>query len=319
MQGLTPFLLHRLGLLVPTLFGISLLVFALMRFLPGDVVQVMIGAEAQFGPEQRATLYRLVGLDAPLHVQYVRWLGDLARGDLGVSLRTAEPVARVIAHRLPVTLELGLLAALLSWCVAVPLGVVAAVRRQGILDVVAHVVGLVGLSVPNFWLATMLLLVSSLHLRWQPAGEWQSPLVHPVANAEQMLLPVLSLSAALVAVVMRMTRSSMLEVLGQDYVRTARAKGLAERRVLTRHAFKNAAIPVVTVMGVQVGYLFGGAVVIELIFGLPGIGWMILNGIHQRDYPLVQGGVLFVAVAFILVNLVVDVLYAWLDPRIRYE
>jgi peptide/nickel transport system permease protein len=306
-------------LLVPTLFGISLLVFALMRFLPGDVVQVMIGAEAQLGPEQRATLYRLVGLDAPLHVQYVRWLGDLARGDLGVSLRTAEPVAAVIAQRLPVTLELGLLAALVSWCVAVPLGVVAAVRRHGILDVVAHVVGLVGLSVPNFWLATMLLLITSLHLRWQPAGEWLSPLVYPMANAEQMLLPVLSLSAALVAVVMRMTRSSMLEVLGQDYVRTARAKGLAEPRILARHAFKNAAIPVVTVMGVQVGYLFGGAVVVELIFGLPGIGWMILNGIQQRDYPLVQGGVLFVAVTFILVNLAVDVLYAWLDPRIRYE
>jgi peptide/nickel transport system permease protein len=316
---MTRYLLHRLALLVPTLFGISLLVFGLMRLLPGDVVQVMIGAEAQLGPEQRVTLYRLVGLDAPLHVQYLRWLGDLARGDLGVSLRTAEPVAAVIAQRLPVTLELGLLAALVSWCVAVPLGVVAAVRRQGLLDVAAHVVGLVGLSVPNFWLATMLLLVTSLHLRWQPSGEWQSPLVHPLANAEQMLLPVLSLSAALVAVVMRMTRSAMLEVLGQDYVRTARAKGLAELPVLARHAFKNAAIPVVTVMGVQAGYLLGGAVVVELIFGLPGIGWMILNGIQQRDYPLVQGGVLLVAVAFILVNLAVDLLYAWLDPRIRYE
>jgi peptide/nickel transport system permease protein len=313
------YVLHRLVLVLPTLLGISVLVFGLMRLLPGDVVQVMLGAEAQLAPEQRQTLYRLFGLDAPLHVQYLRWLGDLARGDLGVSLRTAEPVTAIIGRRLPITLELGLLAAALSWLVAVPLGALSAVRRNGILDGLAHVVGLVGLSVPNFWLATMLLLMTSLYLRWQPAGEWASPFQDPLANGAQVLLPVLSLSAALIAVVMRMTRSSMLEVLGQDYVRTARAKGLGEARVLARHAFKNAAIPVITVMGVQVGYLLGGAVVVELIFGLPGIGWMILNGIYQRDYPLVQGGVLFVAVAFVLVNLVVDVVYAWLDPRIRYD
>ncbi len=313
------YVLRRLALLAPTLLGISVLVFGLMRCLPGDVVQVMLGTEAQLSPEQRAALYRLLGLDAPLPVQYLRWLADLARGDLGVSLRTAEPVLAVVAQRLPVTLELGLLAAVVSWCVAVPLGALAAVRRRGPLDALAHVVGLVGLSVPNFWLATMLLLVTSLYLRWQPVGEWQIPLAAPVLNAEQMLLPVLSLSAALVAVVMRMTRSSMLEVLGQDYIRTARAKGVAERGVLARHALKNAAIPVVTVMGVQVGYLLGGAVVVELIFGLPGIGWMILNGIYQRDYPVVQGGVLLVAVGFVGVNLLVDVLYAWLDPRIRYE
>ena len=316
---MTKYVVRRLALLAPTLLGISLLVFGLMRLLPGDVVQVMLGTEAQLGPEQRQTLYRLFGLDAPLHVQYLRWLGDLFRGDLGVSLRTAEPVTTVIARRLPVTIELGLLAAALSWAVAVPLGTLAAVRRNGALDVGAHLAGLVGLSVPNFWLATMLLLVTSLYLRWQPSGEWLSPWQAPLANVQQMLLPVLSLSGALVAVVMRMTRSSMLEVLGQDYIRTARAKGLAEPRVLARHAFKNAAIPVVTVMGVQVGYLLGGAVVVELIFGLPGIGWMILNGIYQRDYPVVQGGVLFVAVAFVLVNLLVDLLYAGLDPRIRYE
>ena len=319
MKGLTPFLLRRLALLLPTLLGISVLVFLLMRLLPGDVVQVMLGTEAQLAPEQRQTLYRLLGLDAPLHVQYVRWLADVARGDLGVSLRTAEPVASVIARRLPITLELSVLAAGLSWLVAVPLGALSAVRRNGALDALAHLVGLVGLSVPNFWLATMLLLVTSLYLRWQPAGEWTGFFERPLVNLQQMCLPVLSLSAALVAVVMRMTRSSMLEVLGQDYVRTARAKGVPEGGVLARHAFKNAAIPVVTVMGVQVGYLLGGAVVVELIFGLPGIGWMVLNAIYQRDYPLVQGGVLFLAVAFVLVNLAVDMAYAWLDPRIRYD
>jgi peptide/nickel transport system permease protein len=317
---LSRYLLRRLGLLIPTLLGISVLVFVLMRLIPGDVVQVMLGTEAQLAPEQRRTLYRLFGLDAPLHVQYVRWLGDLLRGDLGVSLRTAEPVTAVIAGRLPVTLELAVLAALLSWVLAVPLGVAAAIRRDGVLDGLAHVVGLVGLSIPNFWLATMLLLVTSLYLRWQPPGvEWMSPLRDPLINAQQMLLPVLSLSGTLMAVVMRMTRSAMLEVLGQDYIRTARAKGVGEALVMARHAAKNAAIPVITVMGIQVGYLLGGAVVIELIFGLPGIGWMILNGIYQRDYPLVQGGVLFVAVVFVLVNLLVDLTYAYLDPRIRYD
>jgi peptide/nickel transport system permease protein len=314
------YVFRRLGLLVPTLLGISVLVFVLMHLIPGDVVQVMLGTETQLGPEQRQTLYRLLGLDAPLHVQYLRWLRDLLRGDLGVSLRTAEPVTAVVAGRLPVTLELAMLAAILSWVLAVPLGVLAAIRRHGALDAVAHVVGLLGLSVPNFWLATMLLLVTSLYLRWQPAGvEWTSPFRDPLTNAQQMLLPVLSLSGALVAVVMRMTRSAMLEVLGQDYIRTARAKGVAEMHVLARHASKNAAIPVITVMGVQVGYLLGGAVVVELIFGLPGIGWMILNGIYQRDYPLVQGGVLFIALVFVLVNLVVDLTYAYLDPRIRYD
>jgi peptide/nickel transport system permease protein len=290
-----------------------------MRFLPGDVVQVMLGTEAQLGPEQRETLYRLLGLDAPVHVQYLRWLGAALTGDLGVSLRTAEPVARLIGQRLPVTLELACLATALAWLVAVPLGTLAALRRNRGWDGLAHLVGLVGLSVPNFWLATMLLLVTSLYLRWQPLGEWASPFVRPLVNLEQMLLPVLSLAAALVAVVMRMTRSSMLEVLGQDYIRTARAKGVDETRVVTRHAFTNAAIPVVTVMGLQVGYLLGGAVVVESIFGLPGLGWVILQGIYQRDYPVVQGAVLFVAVVFVLVNLAVDLGYAWLDPRIRYE
>jgi peptide/nickel transport system permease protein len=290
-----------------------------MRFLPGDVVQVMLGTEAQLGPEQRETLYRLLGLDAPVHVQYLRWLGAALTGDLGVSLRTAEPVARLIGQRLPVTLELACLATALAWLVAVPLGTLAALRRNRGWDGLAHLVGLVGLSLPNFWLATMLLLVTSLYLRWQPLGEWASPFVRPLVNLEQMLLPVLSLAAALVAVVMRMTRSSMLEVLGQDYIRTARAKGVDETRVVTRHAFTNAAIPVVTLMGLQVGYLLGGAVVVESIFGLPGLGWVILQGIYQRDYPVVQGAVLFVAVVFVLVNLAVDLGYAWLDPRIRYE
>jgi peptide/nickel transport system permease protein len=307
-----------LALLVPTLLGISLLVFGLMRFLPGDVVDQMIGTEISLGPEQRATLYRLVGLDVPAHVQYLRWLGDLLRGDLGVSLRTSEPVTKLIMQRVGITAELALLSVTLSALVAIPLGILAAIRRNGPLDFLAQVVGMLGLSFPNFWLATMLLLITSVIFRWQPQLVWVSPFENPVANLQQMAMPVLALSVALMAVVMRMTRSAMLEVLGQDHVRTARAKGLHERSVLAQHGLKNAAIPIVTIVGLQVGHLLSSTVVIEQIFGLPGIGWMILNGIFQRDYPTVQGGVLFVAFAFVLVNLLVDTLYAYLDPRIRY-
>jgi peptide/nickel transport system permease protein len=310
--------LRRVALAVPTLLGISVLVFALMRFLPGDVIDGLMGSEAQLGPEQRATLRRLLGLDAPLYVQYFRWLGSLLRADLGVSLRTAEPVSRLITQRIGITAELTVLSVFLSTVIAVPLGVVAALKRKGPLAFVAHLVGLLGLSFPNFWLATMLLLFTSVALQWRPSLIFVSPFQDPLANLYQMLLPVLSLSLALMAVVMRMTRSAMLEVLGQDYVRTARAKGLSEPRIIERHALKNAAIPVVTIIGLQIGHLLGGAVVVEQIFGLPGIGWMILNGIYQRDYPVVQGGVLFVATIFVVLNLLVDLVYAYVDPRIRY-
>ncbi|MBI3941613.1 MAG: ABC transporter permease, partial [Chloroflexi bacterium] len=265
------------------------------------------------------TLYRMFGLDAPIYVQYLRWVGALLQGDMGISLRTSEPVTSIIAGRLPITFELSLFSALLSWIIAIPLGMLSAVRRNSLMDLLTHVLGLIGLSLPNFWLAAMFLLITSVILRWQPPAEWASFFQDPRTNLQQVLLPVLSLSAALIAVVMRMVRSSLLEVLGQDYIRTARAKGLGSAAVLFGHALKNAAIPVITVMGVQVGYLLGGAVVIEQIFGMPGIGWTILNGIYQRDYPLVQGAVLFIAVMFVLINLLVDVLYAYLDPRIRYR
>ena len=290
-----------------------------MRLLPGDVVRVLVGPELNISAAQRATLERMLGLDAPLHLQYFRWLGAVLQGDFGLSLRSSQPVLAIIKQRFPITLELSLLSLLVSWLIAVPLGIWAAVRRRGMAEFTSQVVGLVGLSVPNFWLATMLLLATSLWLRWQPSPLWVSIFKDPVTNLQMMIMPVIALSAALVAAIMRMVRSSMLEVLGQDYIRTAQAKGLGGRVILVRHALKNAFIPVVTVMGVQLGLLLGGAVVIEQIFGLPGIGWMILNGIYQRDYTLVQGGVLFIAVVFVLINLLVDVLYAYVDPRIRYD
>lgn len=316
---MSKYILRRLVQLLPTLLGISILVFGLMRLLPGDVVRVLVGPELNISAEQRATLERMLGLDAPLHIQYFRWLGAVLQGDFGLSLRSSQPVLAIIKQRFPITLELSLLSLLVSWVVAVPLGIWAAVRRRGLAEFTSQVVGLVGLSVPNFWLATMLLLGTSLWLRWQPSPLWVSIFKDPVTNLQMMIMPVVALSAALVAAIMRMVRSSMLEVLGQDYIRTAQAKGLGGRVILVRHALKNAFIPVVTVMGVQLGLLLGGAVVIEQIFGLPGIGWMILNGIYQRDYTLVQGGVLFIAVVFVLINLLVDVLYAYVDPRIRYD
>jgi peptide/nickel transport system permease protein len=312
------YLVARLALVIPVLVGVSVLIFALLRFLPGDIVDIIIGSEGSATPEVRETIRRLFGLDQPGYVQYLRWLGNLLRGDLGSSLRSSEPVAKLLFQRLPITMELAGLSVLLSVLVAVPLGVLAAVRQNSGWDFLSRIVGLLGLSFPNFWLATMLILIASLGFGWLPSPIFVSPLQNPADNLQQMLLPATSLSLALMAVVMRMTRSAMLEVLGQEYIKTARAKGLADRLVLARHALKNAMIPVITVVGIQMGQLLGGAVVIEQIFGLPGMGWTLLNGIYQRDYPMVQGAIVYLAGIFVLLNLLVDLAYAYLDPRIRY-
>ncbi len=312
------YVLNRLAWCVPVLLGSSVLIFVMVRLIPGDIVDVIMGTEGSATPEVRATIRRMFGLDQPIYVQYFAWLGSVLRGDLGSSLRTSEPVAGILISRLPVTIELAVLSVLLSILLAVPLGVLAAVKRGGPVELLARLVGLLGLSLPNFWLATMMILVASLWFNWLPSLIYISPLANPVENMKQMAMPALSLALALMAIVLRMTRSAMLEVLGQDYVRTARAKGLSDRLVLIRHALKNAMIPVITVIGVQMGTLFGGAVVIEQIFGLPGMGWTFVNGIYQRDYPTVQGAVLMLAVTFVVVNLLVDLTYAYLDPRIRY-
>jgi peptide/nickel transport system permease protein len=295
------------------------LVFSMVRLIPGDIVDLLIGSELYVGAEYRAELRAKYGLDQPIYVQYVRWIAQVLQGDLGSSLRNNEPVFRTLLLRFPLTLELALLSVLLSAVIAIPLGVISAVRRNSAIDFGVRLVAMFGLSVPNFWLAAMLLLVSSVVFRWQPdlrlVPFWEDPLT----NLSQLLMPVVALSLALMAIVMRMTRSSMLEVLRQDYMQTARAKGLMPRVILVRHALKNAFIPVLTVLGIQVGALLGGTVVIEQIFGLPGLGRLLLEGLSARDYPVIQGTVLFIAVAFVLVNLLVDLLYAYLDPRIRYS
>jgi peptide/nickel transport system permease protein len=315
---MSSYVIRRLLLLIPTLIGISLLVFGLMRFLPGDVVDGMLGAEDSFTPDQRETMQRLLGLDRPVHEQYLDWMGSILQFDFGASLRSAQPIGPLMLDRLEVTAQLALFAIVFSSIIAIPLGIVAAVRRNGIIAWLAQVIGLLGLSLPSFWLALLLLLIASRQFQWYPAIIWVSPWEDLRANLEQMLLPVLAMSGSLIAVIMRMTRSAMLEVLNQDYIRTARAKGLKERLVIARHAFRNALIPVITIVGLQLGHLLGGSVVVEQIFGLPGIGSMILTGINQRDYPVVQGGVLVIAIMFVLINIVVDLLYAVTDPRIRY-
>jgi peptide/nickel transport system permease protein len=312
------YFLSRLFWCIPVMLGASVLIFVLLRFLPGDIVDIILGTEGAASPEVQATIRRLFGLDQPIYMQYLVWLGAVVRGDLGSSLRTSEPVTGLLLSRLPVTIELAVLSVGLSVLMAIPLGVLSAVKRGGPVELLARLVGLIGLSLPNFWLATMLILIASLWFGWLPSLIYVNPLSNPLENLKQMILPAVSLALALMAIVLRMTRSSMLEVLSHDYVKTARAKGLGERVVLMRHALKNAMIPVITVVGIQMGTLFGSTVVIEQIFGLPGMGWTFVNGIYQRDYPVVQGAVLMLAFTFVLVNLLVDMTYAYLDPRIRY-
>lgn len=319
MAGLIPFLARRLLLALLALFGVVVLVFVLVRLIPGDVVTNLVGLDARPTPEQLANLRRLFGLDQPIHVQFGIWFGALVTGDLGQSLRTGRPIADDLLLRLPVTLELAVLALAVALLIAIPLGVIAATKRGQFADYVASLFALIGLAAPNFWLAILFILFFSLQLRLLPSGGYVLLSENPLENLRHMVLPSVALGLSLAAATTRITRSSLLEVLSLDYVRTARAKGLSERIVIYRHALKNALIPVATVIGLQVGTLLGGAIIIEEIFGLPGIGRFALEGINLRDYPVVQGAVLVVAGAFVLVNVLVDVLYALIDPRVRYD
>ena len=299
--------------------GVSIVVFLMLRLIPGDVVDVILGTEGAASPERLAQLRRTFGLDRPYYVQYLDWAGSIVTGDLGRSIRTSRPILPDILARLPVTLQVTSLAMLISLILAIPLGVLSSVARYSRADTAVRVIGLLGLSIPNFWLATMMVLFVSTYMRGvMPTSGYVYPTQDLLGSFRSVLLPALALGAANMAILMRMTRSSMLEVLRQEYVTTARAKGLKERIVVYRHALRNALIPVVTVAGVQVGYLLGGTIIVEQIFALPGVGTLILNGISQRDYPVVQAGVLFIASSFVFVNLAVDILYAYLDPKIHY-
>jgi peptide/nickel transport system permease protein len=316
---MTRYVLARLAQLVPVLFGISVLVFSMTHLIPGDVVDILMGTQVARTEAQVEELRRLLGLDQPLHVQYWTWLSSALRGDLGVSLRSARPVSGEIAARLPVSAQLAVMALAFGVFFGVLLGIFAAVRHGSRADRVTRVVGLIGLSIPDFWLGTMIILFASLYWPVIAIGSYVPFFTDPAHNLKVMLAPALAFSLGLVAIIMRFTRTAVLEVLGQDYVRTARAKGLGERAVVAKHVLKNALLPVVTVVGFYAGYLLGGTVVIEEVFAIPGMGRLTLNAIAQRDYPLIQGIVLTVAVLFVAINLLVDLLYALLNPRISYD
>ena len=312
------FLVRRLLLAIPTLLGVAVVVFALMRAVPGDVVTNLVGLEGNVSAERMDEMRRMFGLDLPVHEQFGRWLAAVLQGDLGSSLRTGRSIAGDLALRFPVTLELTGLSLVVALAVALPLGVVAALHRGRWPDWLGSVFALLGLSVPGFFLGVLLILLFSLRLGWLPPAGYVPFAEDPLRNLQHMILPALSLGLILAAATTRIVRSTLLEVLERDYVRTGRAKGLAEGAVIVRHALRTALIPVVTVVGLQFGQLLGGAVIIEQVFSLPGVGRYALEGINLRDYPVVQGAVLLIAAAFVLVNLLVDVLYALIDPRVRH-
>ena len=312
------YVLIRALSIVPTLVGVSVAVFLMIRLIPGTIVEQMIGTEGTYSEQSMRALRAFFGLDQPLHVQYGRWLGRVLRGDLGTSWRTGLPVTEMIGSRLAVTPELTFGAMLSALAIGIPLGILSARRENTRLDHSVRVLSLFSLSIPVFWQATMLILATSLWLDWAPAVDFVSPWKDLRANLAIMALPSLALGTAVAAVFMRMTRSTLLEVMRQDYIRTARAKGLRERGVIWVHALRNSFIPLITVAGVQVGYLLGGVVVTEEVFTLPGVGRLILWAVFQRDYPVVQGTILFVSLLFMLSNLLVDLVYAYVDPRIRY-
>jgi peptide/nickel transport system permease protein len=316
---LTRYVVIRLYSMALTLLGLSLLVFLMLRLVPGTVVEQMIGADAIVSPAMVAELKRFFGLDQPWWRQYGLWVAGLTHGDLGTSWRTGKPVATLILERLPVTMELTALAVACAMVLGIPAGILSATRRDKAIDNVARVGTLLGLSIPVFWQGTMLILFFSIYLRWMPPVVWVDFFTDPRRNLTIMLLPALCLGTASAANIARTTRACMLDVLRSEYIRTAAAKGLTDRTVILKHALKNALIPIVTVAGLQMGILLGGTVVVEEVFTLPGIGRLVLWAIYQRDYPLTQSTILFIAVMFMTINLAVDVLYGYLDPRIRYS
>ncbi len=309
------YIARRLLASIPVLLGVTLVAFFLMRLIPGDVAMSMLREE--YTPEQGAAIRHFLGLDRPLPLQVVDWVWRVARLDFGKSFVTGRSIMGDVLARFPATLELATAAVLLAAIVGFPLGILAATRRGSMLDLIAQFAGLLGLTMPSFWLGLLLILVVSLYLRLLPSGGFVSLAESPARNLRLLVLPACTLALPLAAVIMRYVRSSLLDVLQQDYVRTARSKGLGERVVLWRHMMRNALIPVVTIMGIQFGNLLAGTVVVEAIFAWPGIGRMTLSAIYARDYPVVQTMIILMAGVFVIMNLVIDITYSLLDPRIR--
>jgi len=306
---------RRLLLAVPLLLGMSVLVFGLMRIIPGDPAVTVLGYKAT--PDTVRALRAAFHLDEPLLQQYLRWLGGIVHGDLGIDFRQNEPIGRMILDRLPVTVELTLLAAVCAALLGVPVGLLAGARRRGAADRASLALGLLGISIPDFWLGIMLILIFSLAAGLLPSSGFVPFGEDAVLNLQYLALPALTLSLSRAAALSRLTRAAVMDVMHRPFVQFARAKGLGEKAVLVRHVLPNAAIPIVTVIGLQVGYMLGGAIVVETIFALPGLGRMTLDAVLERNYPVVQSGLLVVGAMFMLVNLVTDMLYDLLDPRLR--
>ncbi len=306
--------------MVPTLFGAVTFIFLIMKILPGDIAMMILGEETgQGSPEQVALLREQLGLNRPLYVQYFSWLWGIVRLDFGTSLWTGLPVFHEIWIRLPITLTLITFSVIISMVLAVPIGIVAALKQDSWVDYGLRVFTIAGLSIPSFWFGMMVILILLVVFSWFPPLTYAVIYTNPWVSLQQLFLPAIVLGFRQTAVSARMMRSSMLEVLREDYVRTARAKGLMERTVVYLHALKNAALPVVTIFGVEMVILFSGAVIIERMFNVPGVGTLIVDAMGRRDIPLVQGVVLIIVVFVLIVNLIVDLIYSWLDPRIRYR
>jgi peptide/nickel transport system permease protein len=310
------YVIKRIVGLVPILFGISVLVFTILHLVPGDPASIMLGTNAT--PEAIAALRTRMGLDEPLITQYLSWLGGLVKGDFGVSVHTGEEILPQILKRFSITLQLTLFSVLIGWTIAIPLGILSAIRVHSKTDIVVRIATLLGISVPNFAVGTLLLLVLSLYFGWFPPIDVVSFWEDPGEALQVFLLPAVTMGIVIAAGVLRMTRSAFLETMEKDFIRTARAKGNSMWTVVFGHALRNSSIPIVTIAGMQIGYLLGGSVIVEQLFSIPGLGQYVLEGIYQRDYPVVQGGVLFVALVFVLVNLLIDIIYTWIDPRIKY-
>ncbi|MFD2639028.1 ABC transporter permease [Piscibacillus salipiscarius] len=311
------YILRRLLMLIPVLFGVSVVIFFTLRIIPGDVAQTILGTDAT--EEALAQLRKDFGLDRPVLEQYITWMSGVLVGDFGESMRTGREVLPDILSRFKITFELTMLSAILSWIIAIPLGIIAGIKRNTKTDFTVRIISLLGVSIPNFALATVLILVLALTFSYSPPVGYVGFFEDPIKNLQILLLPSIVLGTAMAGAVMRMTRSSILEILRQDFIRTIRAKGAKERLVIFNHALRNAMIPILTIIGMQIGVLLGGTVIIEQIFSLPGLGQLVLTSINQRDFTVIQGAILFIAFVFVLVNLLVDLLYSYLDPRITYK
>ena len=313
------YIINRLLILIPVLFLVSVIVFSLLHMIPGDPVDFIFATEDLTDPTVREDFEKILGLDKPLHVQYLLWIGKVLLGDFGESIHYHRSNLELIVERFPATILLTIFATLVSILISIPAGVIAAIRRNTASDYTAMSFALLGISIPNFWLGILLILAFSLYLPVLPASGYEASFTAPWTTLSYLILPSITLGTGMAAIVARMTRSEMLEEIGKEYVRTARAKGLAERRVIFKHTLKNALVPVITVIGLQFGRLLGGTVIVEHVFAWPGVGSLVVGAVYSRDYPLVQALILVFAVIFVTVNFFVDILYKYANPRITLE